>query len=141
MIFRIFQANPRHIPVQISTPRIPVDLPIDEATRMNSKKIGAVLIAFAALAAFGAAAQPQQGSAGQGIKQDAKAVGHGVADGARDVGHATKHVARKIGHGAKEAGTGIGHGAKKAGIAIGHGAREGWEATKRGVKQVFNDGH
>ena len=78
---------------------------------MTSKKICAILIAFTVLAVFDVAAQAQQGSAGQGVKQDAKAVGHGVADGARDVGHATSHVVKKIGHGAKEAGTGIGHGA------------------------------
>jgi hypothetical protein len=111
----------------------------DEVTCMNGKTIGTLLLACAGLAAFGVAARsPQDGGAGQSIKQDAKAVGHGVADGARDIGHATRHVAKKVGHGAKEAGVGIGHGAKKAGIAVGHGAREGWNATKHAVKQVFD---
>ena len=104
---------------------------------MSSKSVFAILIAVAVLAAFNAAAQPEQGRTGQSIKQDAKTVGHGVADGARDVGHATSHVAKKVGHGAREAGIGIGHGAKKAGVGIGHGAREGWDATRRAVKQVF----
>ena len=103
----------------------------DEVARMNRKTICSIVFSCAALAAFGAAAQSQQGG---GIKQDAKAVGHGVANGARDVGHATRDVTKKIGHGAKEAGTGIGHGAKKAGVAVGHGAKEGWDATKHAVK-------
>src|SRR6185312_15425220 len=114
---------PRPVGAASASSRSPMT---DEVARMNRKTICSIVFSCAALAAFGAAAQSQQGG---GIKQDAKAVGHGVANGARDVGHATRDVTKKIGHGAKEAGTGIGHGAKKAGVAVGHGAKEGWDAT------------
>lgn len=94
---------------------------------MNSKVVCGILIACAAFATVNPPASAQQASAGQNIKQDAKAAGKGIGHGARDIGHATRDVAKSVGKGAKE-----------AGLGIGHGARDGWHATTHAAKHVFH---